>query len=67
MLFEPLFRHAQSQPQALAIIDDRGKYTYQQLAAMVAGLGMYIGLQTKKPNVGLLLPCLLYTSDAADE
>src|SRR5687768_246256 len=56
MLFEPLFRHAQSQSQSIAIIDDRGKYTYQQLAAMCAGLGMYIGLQTKKPNVGLLLP-----------
>ena len=56
MLFEPLFRHAQTQPQAIAIKDDRGQYTYQQLAAMAAGLGMYIGLQTKKPNVGLLLP-----------
>src|SRR5215212_23557 len=56
MLFEPLFRHAQTQPQAIAVIDDRGQYTYQQLAAMSAGLGMYLSLQTKKPNVGLLLP-----------
>ena len=30
------------QPQEIAIIDDRGQYTYQQLAAMAAGLGMYL-------------------------
>ncbi|MBC8105655.1 MAG: acyl--CoA ligase, partial [Anaerolineae bacterium] len=56
MLFEPLFSHARTQPHAIAVIDDRGQYTYQQLAAMSAGLGMYLSLQTKKPNVGLLLP-----------
>lgn len=56
MLFEPLFAHAASQPQTLAIQDDRGSYTYQQLAAMASGLGIYLSAQTKKPNVGLLLP-----------
>src|SRR4051794_31935049 len=56
MLLEPLFTNASKQPQELAIIDDRGKYTYQQLAAMAAGLGMYLSAQTKKPTVGLLLP-----------
>src|SRR5438045_5771852 len=56
MLLEPLFNNASKQPQELAIIDDRGKYTYQQLAAMSAGLGMYLSAQTKKPTVGLLLP-----------
>src|SRR2546429_95340 len=56
MLFQPLFTHAQQNPQDVAIIDDKGQYTYQQLAAAAAGLGMYLGVQTAKPNVGLLLP-----------
>src|SRR5688500_16860920 len=56
MLFEPLFAHAASQPQETAIIDDRGRTTYQQLAAMATGLGMYLSAQTKQPRVGLLLP-----------
>src|SRR5690606_33919363 len=56
MLFEHLFNHAQSQPQTVAFHDDRGSYTYQQLAAMSAGLGMYLKMQTAKPRVGLLLP-----------
>lgn len=37
-------------------MDERGQYTYQQLAAMAAGLGLYLGMQTSKPRVGLLLP-----------
>jgi long-chain acyl-CoA synthetase len=56
MLFEPLFAHADRQPQQVAIIDDTGRYTYQQLAAMSAGLGMYLSMQTQRPRVGLLLP-----------
>jgi long-chain acyl-CoA synthetase len=56
MLFEPLFAHARDKPQDVAIVDDRGQYTWQQLAAMSAGLGMYLSFQTKKPTVGLLLP-----------
>src|ERR671916_3154866 len=56
MLFEPLFAHAAHRPQDVAIIDDRGQTTYQQLAAMSAGLGMYLSAQTKQPRVGLLLP-----------
>jgi len=56
MLFEPLFAHAVSQPQTPAVQDDRGSYTYQQLAATAAGLGIYLAAQTQKPNVGLLLP-----------
>ena len=56
MLFEPLFAHANDKPQEVAVIDDRGQYTWQQLAAMSAGLGMYLSFQTKKPTVGLLLP-----------
>jgi long-chain acyl-CoA synthetase len=56
MLFEPLFTHAERQPEYLAIVDDHGRYTYQQVAAMAAGLGMYLSLQTRQPRVGLLLP-----------
>jgi long-chain acyl-CoA synthetase len=56
MLFEPLFAHATSQPTEPAVIDDSGKYAWPQLAAMAAGLGMYLSAQTKQPHVGLLLP-----------
>lgn len=56
MLFEPLFAHVAQTPDALAIIDDKGRYTFSQLAAMAAGLGMYLSFQTNQPRVGLLLP-----------
>jgi long-chain acyl-CoA synthetase len=56
MLFEPLFAHAARQPNDIAVIDDSGKYTHQQMAAMAAGLGMYLSMQTGKDKVGLLLP-----------
>src|SRR5947207_2771604 len=56
MLFQPLFTHAQQNPQDIAVIDEKGRYTYQQLAAAAAGLGMYLGFQTDRPSVGLLLP-----------
>jgi long-chain acyl-CoA synthetase len=56
MLFEPLFAHAKDQPDSVAVIDDNGRFTYDRVAAMAAGLGMYIGFQTQKQRVGLLLP-----------
>src|SRR3954451_6954380 len=56
MLFESLFAHAAATPQNLAITDDRGPTTYGELAAMSAGLGMYLAAQTKRPRGGLLLP-----------
>src|SRR5438105_720301 len=56
MLFESLFKHAETQPHEIAIIDDHGQQTYQQLAAMSAGLGVYLAAQTEQPRVGLLLP-----------
>jgi long-chain acyl-CoA synthetase len=56
MLFEALFQHARENPQDIAITDDQGHYTWQQLAAMASGLGMYIASQTSRPHVGLLLP-----------
>ncbi|MGE5609376.1 MAG: class I adenylate-forming enzyme family protein [Bacillota bacterium] len=56
MLFESLFTHAREHPQDIAVADDSGQYGYQQLAAMSAGLGMYLASQTTRPHVGLLLP-----------
>lgn len=56
MLFEPLFAHAARRPQDIAIVDDRGQTTFQQLAAMSVGMGMLLSAQTQKPRVGLLLP-----------
>src|SRR3981189_110057 len=56
MLFEPLFAHAAKSPQEVAVIDDRGRYTYQQVAAMASGLGIYLAAQTQQPRGGLLLP-----------
>src|SRR5437867_12484358 len=56
MLFEPLFDHAKRRPQQVAIIDDRGRCTYQQLAARAAQLSSYLGAQTRQPRLGILLP-----------
>src|SRR5580704_724660 len=56
MLFEPLFAHAASKPEEIAIIDDRGQKTWQQLALSSAGLALLLSFQTRQPRVGLLLP-----------
>ena len=57
MLLEPLFTHARQQPQHLAVIDDRGRYTY----AAVGGdgrraWGCTCRSRRTKPRVGILLP-----------
>src|SRR5580704_4618894 len=56
MLIESLFEHAARQPQETAIIDDRGRYSYEQLNAMAVGLGTYISSQTRQARVGIMLP-----------
>src|SRR5687768_15351233 len=56
MLFEPLFAHARNHPQDIAMYDDFGQWTYEKVAAMAAGLGMYVASQTQRPHVGILLP-----------
>jgi long-chain acyl-CoA synthetase len=56
MLFEPLYAHAQQTPNDVAVVDDRGRHTFQFLGSAAAGLGMYLSMQTEQPRVGLLLP-----------
>jgi long-chain acyl-CoA synthetase len=56
MLFEALFTHARQIPNDLAVADDSGRYTFAQLGAMAAGMGMYLSMQTSNPRVGILLP-----------
>lgn len=56
MLLDPLVQHARQTPDDVAVIDDRGQYTFQQLASMSAGMGMLLSFKTRKPNVGILLP-----------
>lgn len=56
MLFEPLLAHARRQPQAVAVVDDQGHYSYQQLAGMAAGLAEVFAAQTANARLGLLLP-----------
>lgn len=56
MLLEPLLKHAQTQGQSTAIIDDRGSVTFQQLAGLSAALGAYLNIKSQRPRVGLFLP-----------
>ena len=37
MLFEPLFAHAAKTPHEVVVIDDHGRYTFQQLASSKGG------------------------------
>ena len=56
MLIEPLFANAARTPDDIAVIDDRGQYSYKQLATMSVGMSGLIASQTRAPNIGLLLP-----------
>ena len=56
MLIEPLFQHAATCPDDVAVIDDIGRYTWPQVAAMAAGLGQFIATRTTQDKVGLFLP-----------
>lgn len=56
MLAQPLFEQAARQPHELAIIDDRGTYSYRDVATMATALGAYFGTLTDRPRLGLLLP-----------
>lgn len=56
MLFEYLFANAQHDPNRIAIVDDRGQYTTQQLAMTASGIGRFLASQTQRSRVGLFLP-----------
>ena len=56
MLLEPLLRHARTEPDRIAAIDDAGSYTNQTLARMAFGLGAFLREKTHRGTVGLLLP-----------
>lgn len=56
MLFESVFANAQREPGRVAVIDDRGQYTFAEVAQRVAGLGMLFSERTRNPRIGLFLP-----------
>jgi len=56
MIIEHLFHHADRKGDDVAIVDDRGQYTWRQLAGLSAALGQYLAQQTTRPTVGILLP-----------
>ena len=56
MLIDHLFQSASRHPQQIAVVDEKGQHTYQQIAAMTTGLSLYLSMQTENKNVGLLLP-----------
>src|SRR3954449_12643157 len=56
MLFESVFENAKRDHARIAVVDDRGQYTFAQVAAMVGGLGFFLPMQTQRSHVGLFLP-----------
>jgi len=56
MLLDPLFKHAGDSPSTWPITDDRGRYTYQQLAADGCGLGFISRCRPASRGIGILLP-----------
>jgi long-chain acyl-CoA synthetase len=56
MLVEPLLDQARRSPGEIALRDDRGSYTFQQLAAAAGGLAALIAKQTDRPHVAVMLP-----------
>jgi long-chain acyl-CoA synthetase len=56
MLFDSLLANAQRDPNRVAIIDDRGPCTTQQLAKMAMGIALMLRATTQAPRVGIFLP-----------
>ncbi len=56
MLFDSLLQHSQTSPNDLAVVDDHGRYTYQQIAKMALALAAHLRQGTARPHVGLLAP-----------
>jgi long-chain acyl-CoA synthetase len=56
MLIEPLLAHAAKTPNEIALLDEQGPRTYEQLAASAAGMAIHLAGATNRPRVGLMLP-----------
>ncbi|HEX4054003.1 MAG TPA: AMP-binding protein [Tepidisphaeraceae bacterium] len=56
MLVEPLLAHAAQTPNEIALHDESGPRTYEQLAAAAAAISAYLPGFTNRPNIGLMLP-----------
>jgi long-chain acyl-CoA synthetase len=56
MLFESVFENAAKSPDRVAVVDDRGQYTFAEFAGKVAGLSRLLSAATANPRVGLFLP-----------
>ena len=56
MLVEPLLDRARRTPGEIALHDDRGSYTFQQVAAAAGGLAALLSAGTQRQNVAVMLP-----------
>lgn len=56
MLTDHLLKNAATNPQATAIIDDNGQFSYLNVASAAMGVAKILRQKTDKPRVGLLLP-----------
>lgn len=56
MLSDPLFAHAERQPNEAAVIDDQGRHTYSQIAARASAIAQHLPSVTDRQTIGLLLP-----------
>jgi long-chain acyl-CoA synthetase len=56
MLVESLLDHARQTPGEIVLHDDRGSYTFQQLATAAGGMATLIAGHTERPHVAIMLP-----------
>lgn len=55
-LLTTIARHAVTRGKEVAVVDDQGRYTYQQLLGAAMFVAEEIEKKTDRPNVGILLP-----------
>lgn len=56
MIIDSLEKAAASAPNDIAIVDDKGSYTFAQVAALAAGVAAKLRADTQKSTVAILLP-----------
>jgi long-chain acyl-CoA synthetase len=56
MLVEPLLDHATKTPNEIALHDESGPRTFEQLAGTAAGIAEHLSGITTRPSVGFMLP-----------